>query len=367
MTVPELTRRWSLSTWEGWREYAEKPPRSKPEQSTRSQLARLGEDAAAHYNRQRRVWHANLVLRTRQVESLHLELGDIVDANAQDPGSIRTAAAIDAPPTLGKSTVLTSFGREFHRRRLRESGEYVDADHTIRHIPVCHVTLSGRPTIKGLHDALLSFYAHPTAGSRRRGAAGRDLAQAAAECVSRHATRLILIDDLHFLNMRTRDGVEVSNQLKWLANEYDATFIFAGVGLRERGLLGEGLSSADAAMAQTFRRWTVLGMTSYSLRTAADRAEWARLISVLDRAIVLADANQGMLSDLSRYLFTRTGGNIGSLMSLIRRAASRAIRTGTEHIDRTLLDSIRLDEGAEADRRRLERTYINEDDDNDNA
>lgn len=354
----ELTRRWSLSTWEGWREHAERPARSRPDQLTRSERARLGEDAATQYDRQRREWHANLVLRTRQVESLHLELGDIVDANAHDPGSIRTAAAIDAAPTLGKSTVLTSFGREIHRLRLRESGEYVDADHTIRHIPVCHVTLTGKPTIKGLHDALLTFYAHPSSESRPRGTAGRDLAQAAAECVSRHATRLILIDDLHFLNMRTKDGVEVSNQLKWLANEYDATFIFAGVGLRERGLLAEGLSSADAAMAQTFRRWTVLGMTSYSLRTKMGRAEWSRLISALDRAVVLADANEGMLSELSRYLYTRTGGNIGSLMSLIRRAASRAIRTGGERIDKAVLDGIRLDEGAEVDRARLERLYL---------
>lgn len=61
-----------------------------------------------------------------------------------------------------------------------------------------------------------------------------------------------------------------------------------------------------------------------------------------------------MLVDLSRYLFARTTGNIGSLMDLIRRGASRAIRTGRECIDRELLDDIRIDEGAETERRELE-------------
>ena len=61
-----------------------------------------------------------------------------------------------------------------------------------------------------------------------------------------------------------------------------------------------------------------------------------------------------MLVDLSRYLFARSTGNIGSLMDLIRRGASRAIRTGREVIDRELLDDIRIDEGAETERRELE-------------
>ena len=41
-------------------------------------------------------------------------------------------------------------------------------------------------------------------------------------------------------------------------------------------------------------------------------------------------------------------------MDLIRRGASRAIRTGRDVIDRELLDDIRIDEGAETERRELE-------------
>ncbi|WP_336633684.1 MULTISPECIES: AAA family ATPase, partial [unclassified Microbacterium] len=166
---------------------------------------------------------------------------DILDSNLQDSDRVKSAAALDAPPALGKSTVVNTFGRDFHRQRIAEVGEYLDEDRDILHLPVCHITVPGRLTIKGLHMMILGFYAHPaTAGILHRSMAGRDLARAAADCIERHDTRLVIIDDLHFIQMRTRDGVEVANQLKWLSNEYSATFLFAGVALRERGLVGEG-------------------------------------------------------------------------------------------------------------------------------
>jgi len=348
-------RQRSLSTYEGWKDFAERPPRHRPASLSREQLAELPAAERAGYDLERRVWHANILLRTRQVEDIELQLADILDSNLQDSDRVKSAAAIDAPPALGKSTVVNNFGRVFHQERIAEAGEWLDADRDVRHLPVCHVTLTGRLTIKGLHMMILGFYAHPaTAGILHRSMAGRDLARAAAECIERHDTRLVIVDDLHFLNMRTRDGVEVANQLKWLANEYNATFLFAGVALRARGLVGEGHTGQEAAMAQTFRRWTVLGLSPFTLTHKPGRDEWDRLLFGIEQSLVLADARPGMLVDLSRYLFARTTGNIGSLMDLIRRGASRAIRTGREAIDRDLLNDIRIDEGAETERLELE-------------
>lgn len=360
MTTPSIepqfsVRQRSLSTYEGWKDFAERLPRPCPASLSREQLAELPAAERAGYDLERRVWHANILLRTRQVEDIELQLADILDSNLQDSDRVKSAAAIDAPPALGKSTVVNNFGRVFHQQRIAEAGEWLDADRDVRHLPVCHVTLTGRLTIKGLHMMILGFYAHPaTAGILHRSMAGRDLARAAAECIERHDTRLVIVDDLHFLNMRTRDGVEVANQLKWLANEYNATFLFAGVALRARGLVGEGHTGREAAMAQTFRRWTVLGLSPFTLTHKPGRGEWDRLLFGIEQSLVLADARPGMLVDLSRYLFARTTGNIGSLMDLIRRGASRAIRTGREAIDRELLNDIRIDEGAEAERRELE-------------
>lgn len=354
-SAQRASRQRSLSTYEGWKDFAERPARRRPELHTRAQLDALELSSRARYDAERRAWHANILLRTRSLEDVHMQLNDILDSNLQDSDRIKSAAAIDAPPSLGKSTVVNTFGRDFHRQRLAEDGEYLDADHDVLHLPVCHITVPGKLTIKGLHMMILGFYAHPsTAGTLHRSVAGRDLARAAADCIERHDTRLVIIDDLHFLNMRTRDGVEVANQLKWLSNEYAATFLFAGVALRERGLVGEGAEGEAAAMAQTFRRWTVLGLEPYSMRTVHTRKEWERLLWHIEQALVLAEGHDGMLIEMSRYLFARTTGNIGSLMDLIRRGASRAIRSGQEKLDRQLLDQIRIDEGAETERVELQ-------------
>jgi len=122
-------------------------------------------------------------------------------------------------------------------------------------------------------------------------------------------------------------------------------------------VLVEGRTGEDAALAQTFRRWTVLGMDSFSLQTHADQREWARLMSSLNKAIVLGEGHERMIQNPSTYIFVPTGGNIGSLMDLVRRGTSRAIRTDREFLDPELLDTIRLDEGAESGRADRERKY----------
>lgn len=349
--TPAVPRQRSLSTYEGWKEFAERPPRTPPDHHTLAEISSMDEASRARYDDARREWHANILLRTHGLEYVHTQLHDIVDSNMQDSDRVKSAAAIDAPPTLGKSTVIKTFGREFHRRRVAAVGEYLDANRGTLHLPVCHITMPGKLTIKGLHMMILGFYAHPTASSNlHRSMAGRDLARAAADCIERHDTRLVIIDDLHFINMRTRDGVEVANQLKWLSNEYNATLLFAGVALRARGLVGEGAEGNDIAMAQTFRRWTVLGLDGYSLATKQSRAEWERLLWHIERALVLGEAREGMLLEMSGYLFARSTGNISSLMDLIRRGSARAIRVGAEQLTRALLDDIRIDEGAETER-----------------
>jgi len=63
----------------------------------------------------------------------------------------------------------------------------------------------------------------------------------------------------------------------------------------------------------------------------------------------------GMLADhLSDYLFARSTGHIGSLMTLVARGCQRAIRTGAEHLDAEVLDQVKNDAAAESARARLE-------------
>jgi hypothetical protein len=159
------------------------------------------------------------------------------------------------------------------------------------------------------------------------------------------------VDDIHFLDVRSRDGLEVSNHLKWLANEFPVTFLFAGVSLRERWLMSEGMTTADQARAQTARRWTRLTLDPFHLADNAGRDQWRKLLLAIEKNLIPADQQPGDLADeLSGYLFARTTGHIGTLMSLISRGAGRAIRNGQER----LLDRVKADEGAEQSRAPLQ-------------
>jgi hypothetical protein len=180
------------------------------------------------------------------------------------------------------------------------------------------------------------------------------LSNRAADCVAGCRTRLIIVDDVHFLDITRRDGREVANHFKWLANTFPVTFLFVGVGLRTRGLLDEGLTGADAVYSQTARRWNVLTLRPFEVATEEGRHTWRNLLLGLERQIVLAAHRRGMLAeDLSDYLFARTTGHFASLMSLLARGCYRAVKTGAEHLSTDLLDQVRIDEAAENARRSL--------------
>jgi len=46
---------------------------------------------------------------------------------------------------------------------------------------------------------------------------------------------LVCVDELHNLNLATRAGAEVSDQLKYFAERLPATFVYAGINVEVQG------------------------------------------------------------------------------------------------------------------------------------
>ncbi|GAA2582056.1 AAA family ATPase [Streptomyces tubercidicus] len=339
----------TLSRKEGFKKLAEAPARTQPEPLTRTQLAALGEAARAEYDRARRKWHANLgPLQTRQMADLHEDLWDIVDSNDQDGDKVKGGIAIDAFPGLGKTTAVLAFAKQFHRREIAEHGRLTDDGH--ERWPVCRVGLTSNTSMRDFNRGILEYYGHP---GRHRGTA-TDFGFRALDCVLSCETKLLIVDDLHFLKWRNTNGIEVSNHFKYIANEFPVTLLLVGVGLEARGLFDEGTSYEDGVLAQTGRRTTRLDMTSFSVATELGRRDWRNTLLAIEQRVVLAQCRPGMIADdLSDYLFARSTGHIGSLMTLINRGCQRAIRTGAEHLDIALLDQVKNDAAAEKGQREL--------------
>jgi hypothetical protein len=341
-TVEE--RDWNPSVRSGWFAMAESPPRARPPLLAAGEMAALPAAERRRYDQARAVWHANLgPIRTPQVGAVFEALEEICGSNRQDGDKVRPAAVLDALPGLGKTTAALAFGRWFHREQVEMLGPQVsDCGGTWQRIPVAYLGLTSHTTMRSLNVMLCRFYGLPERGNADL------LAHRAAECVVNCKTRLVIVDDVHFLDISRRDGREVANHFKWLANVFPVTFLFVGVGLRARGLLDEGLAGADAAFSQTARRWNVLSVEPFEIRTTAGHRTWRQLLLGIERGLVLAGAWRGMIArDLAEYLFTRSSGHFASLMSLISRGCYRAIRTGAESLTAGLLDEVRIDQAAE--------------------
>ncbi|MER8008591.1 AAA family ATPase [Streptomyces sp. NPDC094149] len=340
----------TLSRKEGFGRLAEAPRRKRPERLSRRQLKQLGTKALAEYNRDRRKWHANLgPLSTPQMKALHEDLWDIFDSNDQDSDKVKGGIALDAFPGLGKTTAVLAFAKKVHRRIIEEEGKYTDEGH--ERWPVCRVGLTSNTGMRDFNRAILEYYGHP---GRFRGTAA-EFGYRALDSVLSTETKLLIVDDLHFLKWRNKNGIEVSNHFKYIANEFPVTLLMIGVGLEKRGLFSEGSSYEDAVLAQTGRRTTRLNMDPFTISSEQGRQDWRDTLLGVEERVVLADKYPGMLADdLSDELFARSTGHIGSLMTLINRGCQRAVRTGAERLDKELLDQVKNDAASEQARTELQ-------------
>ncbi|MBX7133430.1 MAG: TniB family NTP-binding protein [Fimbriimonadaceae bacterium] len=345
MGVKEL-QNISLGRKEDWAKVVHAEPRIQPDRLTIKQLEALAPAAKRDYDKRRRDWHANMgVLRTPQLRAIHENLSDIMDSNVQDGDRTKGAVAIEGAAGLGKSTAVEQFAKEYHLRELTDKGPMTDEGH--ERWPVCRVTLSGHPTMRDLNLSLLHYFAHP--GIRRGNAA--EFARRALDTFLACEVRLLIVDDIHFLQWRASDGIKVSNHLKFIANEFPVTLVLVGVGLSQSGLFNHGAAGRDSILAQTARRTTRFAIERFELKDPAGQKQWKSVLRAVDQRLVLAKHHPGPLPDyLGDYLYERSSGHMGSLITLINRASSRAIRTGVEALTKDLLEQTRIDEAAETSR-----------------
>jgi hypothetical protein len=340
------TASYALSRKEGWDRFVHAGARPPFEVLSRTEMAHLSAQELEDYNEARMVWNANLpTVRTQQLTAAHNIIDQVMASNRRDAASLRGSVVIDALPGLGKTTIATRYAREFHLRQYRRDGpETASGD---QRLPVAFIPLSAGMTLKNLNQKLLDVYGHPAAARTSRA----QLGSLAVDCVLSCETRLVVIDDLHFIDFRHRHGSEVSNHLKWLANEMPATFIYVGVALDQRKFFDEGLLGEQAAYAKTSRRATRCPVVPFTIRSTSGFRAWVDLLKAFEAHIKLADARPGMLTDHAKAIYLRTQGHIASLTNLLDRVCYQAITTGVETISAELIEHATIDNAAQSSSR----------------
>ncbi len=136
-------------------------------------------------------------------------------------------------------------------------------------------------------------------------------------CLDTRVT-MIIVDELHNLDMSTRAGAEASDTLKYFSERLPATFVYSGIGL-DRGALLAGPRGDQVA-----GRFTLIPASAFT-----PGQEWATLIAAIEGSLRLYRHKDGTLVTLADYLHRRTRGMIGSLLWLLRDAACQAILDGS--------------------------------------
>jgi hypothetical protein len=339
-------RRYSPTRLNGLLEFVYAPERTRPEALSRAQMSALSVRELLVYNDRRTVWHANLgPIKTPGLLDLHADLSEIVEANRHDGDKAKPAVLVDAYPGLGKSTAVLDYAGQYYRNQIALRGAVTANGH--RRVPLIYIALTGNTHIRGLNAAICRFYGLPDGGD------ADTLAERAKDAALSLATTVFVIDDIHFLAPYATDAnaVRMANHLKFLSNTFPVTLVYVGVGVRQRGLLVEGRSPEHALAAQFGRRTTALTLHRFEIEDEAARQQWRRLLLSIERLLVLTDLYPGIIADdLSDYLYARSTGHFASLMVLINRGCLRAIRTGAERLDVALMQSVKNDAAAEADR-----------------
>jgi hypothetical protein len=229
--------------------------------------------------------------------------------------------------TTGKSTAVKQLGRT-HELRIR--ARYPGADR----IPVVYVTTPPKGSPRKLAMEFARFPGLPVVTRRDN---TTDIADAVCHVMIDARVDLVLVDEIHNMNLATIAGEDLSDHLKYFTEHLPATFVYAGINVERCGLF-TGVRGKQLAGRCTL------------IRTGAFpcHSEWQALIATLEETLRLHHHQPGTLVKLAKYLHQRTGGMIGSLSHLIRAAAISAILDGTEAITRALLDSVPLDYAAES-------------------
>jgi hypothetical protein len=333
-----------ITTKEGWRRFAAPRERVRPEPRPLGGYRRMAAAARAEYDERRLDYHSNLpTIETNDVIAIHYELKQLVIHNARvEAPNARVAAMIDGYGGLGKTTIMTEFGRryeQFMRGRAQAIGGLDEF------VPVAYTTLSEGSSRKTLNQALAQFYAIPFDHRTTKDALG----WAVEEAVRRCRTSLLLIDDFHSLELRHKEHRQLNSHIKHLANILPLTLVFAGIGLEHGGLLNDGHGEADKFLSQTRRRIKLLQIAAYATDKPEATAEWRNVIASFEQQLVLLGAEPGVAHQRHwKYLYERTAGSIGALRYLLVEAANRAIADGSERLTQTLFDEVVLPKHAEA-------------------
>jgi hypothetical protein len=215
----------------------------------------------------------------------------------------------------GKSMIAEKF-RRAHPARLSDDGHR-------EIIPVLLMQMPSEPGVRRFYAMLLAALNAPVSP---HGPAER-LERRAISILREVETRILIIDELHnMLAGSHRRQSEFLNVLRFLGNTLRIPVV--GLGTKQAHIAVR----SDDQLENRFE--------PFPLPLWEDDLEFARLLSSFEAALPLHEpSNLAVDAELRSLILRRSGGMIGEIAALLVSAASTALLSGRERIDRAMIDA----------------------------
>ncbi|GAB3438894.1 ATP-binding protein [Phycicoccus ginsengisoli] len=338
LAEPPLAEPWTKTAW---RRYLDRTEPPRPPRVTRDVYDHMSFDRAAEYDRARDRYHSSLaVFNTPLIEVLSAKLGSLLSINQYAQPGARSGLVVSGPTRIGKSTAVKVLLADYERSLRSRHPDYF-ARRGDEYVPVGYLQMPEKASVKALLQALAVYYEldQPDRATTTL------LQHVVTKAMSLSGTSILVIDDLHFLDVGKEAGQEANNMLKALANTTGATFVAVGVELEAGQLFTEG--PGNSRKTQTSGRYSLLSPKRYEVNSRAAATSWVNLVKTFEDHLVLIDQPTNSITEHWEYLHRRTGGSICSLSQLLREAAFRVQGSNLECITLDDLGEVTIDYASE--------------------
>ena len=267
-----------LTTLPGWRQFVAAVP-SIPDLLPEDWLSLEDGKRAAH-DEERLEHHSRLVVvQTPVIGRIVRQGGNLIRMNrlARYGGLVYGVRADPA-----KTTAVTQLGKTaelMHRQRAPGSRD---------DIPVIYITVPPAATGKMIATEIARFLGRPVP---RRANITDVIESVCGICLDTRVT-MIIVDELHNLDMTTRACAQASDTLKYFSERLPATFVLFRDRPGPRGHAGRPFRGDQVA-----GRFTLIPASAF-----APGQEWAALIAAIEGSLRLYHHKDGSLVTLADYL-----------------------------------------------------------------
>ena len=219
------------------------------------------------------------------------------------------------PSNNGKSMIVEKF------RRTHLPAAATRTQDGTRHVPVLSMQMPPGPDERRFFGAILDELGFPYSGSD--GIAKRQ--ESALRMMRATQVQLLVIDEVHNLLTGTRlQQRRLLALLRWLGNELQIPLVTVGTAEALHALQSDD---------QLANRFEPLGLPPWR-----DGQEYRQLLSTLEAIIPLRRPSGLAEPALARKILLAAEGILGEVVSIVTRAAVRAVTCGCEAITSELID-----------------------------